>query len=80
MCRMSQYDSYRRTTSEPERSLFAWLRELWSRRQPRPATAEVVPFPTEAAKHRSRRGELQRHLDGIAHRQGTGGGWRDARA
>jgi hypothetical protein len=50
MCRMSQYDSYRRTTSEPERSLFAWLRELWSRRQPRPATAEVVPFPTEAAK------------------------------
>ena len=52
MCRMSssQYDRYRRTTSAPERSLFAWLRELWSRRRPQPAAAEVVPFPTEAAK------------------------------
>ena len=48
MCRMSssQYDRYRRTTSEPKRSLFAWLRELWSRRRPQPAAAEVVPFPT----------------------------------
>ena len=52
MCRMSssQYDRYRRTTSEPKRFLFAWLRELWSRRRPQPAAAEVVPFPTEAAK------------------------------
>lgn len=52
MCRMSssQYDLYRRTNSEPGRSLFAWLRELWSRRRPKPAEAEVVPFPIEAAK------------------------------
>ena len=34
MCRLSssQYDLYRRTNSEPGRSLFAWLRELWTRR------------------------------------------------
>ena len=52
MCRMSssQYDRYRRTSSDPGRSLFAWLRELWSGRRPQPAAAEVVPFPTEAAK------------------------------
>ena len=51
MCRMSssEYDRYRRTSAEG-RSLLAWLRELWSRRRPRPAEAEVVPFPAEAAK------------------------------
>ena len=48
MCRLSssQYDLYRRTNSEPGRSLFAWLRELWTRRRSKPAEAEVVPFPT----------------------------------
>jgi hypothetical protein len=52
MCRLSssEYDHYRRTNSEPGRSLFAWLRELWTQRRPKPAAAEVVPFPTEAAK------------------------------
>jgi hypothetical protein len=52
MCRLSssEYDLYRRTNSEPGRSLFAWLRELWWPRRPKPAEAEVVPFPTEAAK------------------------------
>jgi hypothetical protein len=52
MCRLSssEYDLYRRTNSEPGRSLFAWLRELWARPRPEPAAAEVVPFPTEAAK------------------------------
>ena len=48
MCRLSssQYDLYRRTNSEPGRSLFAWLRELWTRRRSKPAAAEVVPFPS----------------------------------
>jgi hypothetical protein len=46
----SEYDRYRRTSAEPGGSLLAWLRELWSRRRPQRATAEVVPFPTEAAK------------------------------
>jgi hypothetical protein len=52
MCRLSssEYDLYRRTNSEPGRSLFAWLRELWAQRRPKPAAAEVVPFPAEAAK------------------------------
>lgn len=54
MCRMSssQYERYRRTQSQSDRSLFAWLRELWSRPRPKPAAAaaEVVPFPVEAAK------------------------------
>ncbi len=52
MCRLSssQYDLYRRTNSEPGRSLFVWLRELWARRRSKPAAAEVVPFPSEAAK------------------------------
>jgi hypothetical protein len=52
MCRMSssQYDLYRRTRSEGGRSLFAWLRELWSRPRPQPADAEVVPFPAAAAQ------------------------------
>lgn len=51
MCRLSssEYDLYRRTNSEPRRSLLAWLRELW-RRRPATPPAEVVPFPTEAAK------------------------------
>jgi hypothetical protein len=52
MCRMSssRYDHYRRTSSEPGGSLLAWLRELWSRRRPQPAEAEVVPFPAQAAQ------------------------------
>ena len=52
MCRMSssQYERYRRTNAEGGRSLLAWLRELWPGRRPQPAAAEVVPFPTEAAK------------------------------
>jgi hypothetical protein len=51
MCRLSssQYDRYRRTNSQPRRSLLGWLRELWWRRPSQPP-AEVVPFPTEAAK------------------------------
>jgi hypothetical protein len=59
MCRMSssQYERYRRTSSEPGRSLFAWLRELWARRRPTPAEAEVVPFPAEAAKRADRKAD-----------------------
>ena len=56
MCRLSssQYDLYRRTNSESGRSLFAWLRELWTRRWSKLAAAEVVPFPSEAAKRADR--------------------------
>jgi hypothetical protein len=52
MCRLSssQYDHYRRTDPERGRSLLAWLRELWARGRPKPAAAEVLPFPSEAAK------------------------------
>jgi hypothetical protein len=52
MCRLSsrQYRLYRRTNAAPKRSLFVWLRELWLRRRPKPAEAEVVPFPTAASK------------------------------
>jgi hypothetical protein len=28
----------------------AWLRELWARGRPKPAAAEVLLFPSEAAK------------------------------
>jgi hypothetical protein len=59
MCRLSssEYDHYRRTNSEPGRSLIAWLRELWAQRRPKPAAAEVVPFPAEAAKRADSKAE-----------------------
>jgi hypothetical protein len=49
MCRLSssEYDLYRRTNSRRGRSLFAWFRELWQRRQPQVEGAEVVRFPAE---------------------------------
>jgi hypothetical protein len=53
----SQYDLYRRTNSEPGRSLFGWLRELWRPRRPEGGQAEVVPFPTEAAARPEREPE-----------------------
>jgi hypothetical protein len=51
MCRLSssQYDLYRRTNSEPGRSLLEWLRGVWRARRSKVERAEVVPFPTEAA-------------------------------
>jgi hypothetical protein len=55
----SEYERYRRTQSQGGRSLFAWLRELWSRPRPKPgaAEAEVVPFPVEAATRADRKSE-----------------------
>jgi hypothetical protein len=59
MCRLSssQYDLYRHTNSEPGRPLFAWLRELWTRRRSKPAEAEVVPFPAATAKRTDAKAE-----------------------
>jgi hypothetical protein len=51
MCRLSasEYDLYRRTSSEARWSLLGWLRELWRPRLPQVEPAQVVRFPAEAA-------------------------------
>jgi hypothetical protein len=52
MCLRSEYDLYRRTSSQsvsskPARSLMEMLRDLFRPRRPQVAQAEVVPFLAE---------------------------------
>jgi hypothetical protein len=54
MCRRSEYDLYRRTSSKlaptdskPARSLVEVFRDLFRPRRPQVAQAELIPFPAE---------------------------------
>jgi hypothetical protein len=66
MCRRSEYDLYRRTSSKlaptnskPARSLVEVLRDLFRPRWPQVAQAEVVPFPAEVETRTEKEAEFE---------------------